>query len=158
MSLAKLFNVREVSFRKRTGLFYLICVPVRVALAYLAYKTLQDCVWLFALLFFVVGASFSNNYRNQKEGDRGGFLGLVWWRRDVHAFIYFAAATVVVYGELRDKDVAKTLFGVLIADVAFGALHRWHIDLDNNLDIDESEAVTAVQTRVRADAPFKLRF
>jgi hypothetical protein len=154
--LAKLFNVNKEDVKKRTRLFYRICVPTRLALAYIASKTLQNAVWLYAALFFAVASGFLNNYTHQKESDRGAFHGFVWWKRDVHAFIYFAAAVVVVYGELQDRDVAKLLFGVLIADVAFGALHRCHIDLDNNLDIEEREAMVAVQTR--AQAPFKLRF
>jgi len=117
-------------------------VPVRSSIAYLAYEKLQysddspglapKTAWRIAVLLFLIlaGGGFAKQFVNQKKEDRGAFLGIVWWRRDVHAFILLLAAVAVLYGWFCDTDVSHFVLIALLADVVFGVAWRCRADVD----------------------------
>jgi hypothetical protein len=168
--IARFFNLREDSFRKRTLLFYLVCVPVRSTIAFVAYNMLQygeseeapETVWQITILLFSIlaGAGFAKQFKNQKRRDRGKFLGIVWWPRDVHAFILRLPAAAVAFGWIFDIDISAFVLFTMLADVVFGVYWRQLADSDDSdCDVDEGEATAMNESLPMLPASeYKLRF
>jgi hypothetical protein len=99
-------------------LFYFVCVPVRLGVAFLIYENYTpQTAWAVLLLLTLVGGGFAN----EKPGDRGIFLGVVYWPRDVHACLFLLAA----YGLFCDTDASHVVFAALVVDVVLGVSWRW---------------------------------
>lgn len=113
----------ENDIQKRTYSFFLCCVPLRLALTYILFLYLNDIAWLFATFFILNSLNFFRKWMIQTPQSRGGFKGLVWWRRDVHAFLFLVVFVFIVVGEVLDVDVVNVVVAILVGDVVFGVLH-----------------------------------
>lgn len=101
-------------------LFLLGCIPVRIALAILAYKLSSDQLQTLSIPLFLIGASFLYLYVFNKRLDAPEAGGKTWWSnlRPIHGMLYLTAA---LYASRGDHLAAA----VLGADVAFGLFVFW---------------------------------
>lgn len=103
---------------KRKLLFFLVCIPVRLALAFASYKYSTSYPRLSAFLGLLVAIGFA---RQHFAGDnKGGFGGEVTWNRLVHAsfFLAFAVSSIM----------KGPSYAILLANVAYGLFthaSRW---------------------------------
>lgn len=98
--------------------YYMICVALRVFIAYAAYLT-YNSVWRYMLVAFFFAASFGFAYLYiTKQRKRGAFGQEIWWDflRPIHAFLLF------VSGVLLSLKVKETYL-VLIVDAFLGVLY-----------------------------------
>ena len=137
---------KENDFQKRTNFFFLLCIPVRLALSGVVFLFFEDAAWPFAGLFLLVAILFGRQARGQQPQSRGGFQGLVWWRRDVHALLFLLAFVVVAAGELWDGPVVHCVVAVLVGDVLFGVVRRCRVDTNKDGDVVDHEVAAAVSS------------
>lgn len=115
--------IKQNDTQLRLYLFFLICVPVRLTFAFLL--RIDSVVWKICASVLLVFFSwrFFVKWMKQKEEDRGMFNGVVWWRRDIHGLLFFAAAVLIVIGLFHDVGIEYAV-AILVGDVYFGVVHR----------------------------------
>jgi hypothetical protein len=96
--------IEPLNMQSRTLLFYGICIPLRIVIAYLAYiaTTSKNPRWkLYALPLALTGLVFAYLYitNGRLHAPEGG--GQTWWAqfRLIHALLYIAAAIYVIQGD-----------------------------------------------------------
>lgn len=122
------YNLNYIELRR---LFFGVCIPLRVALAFLLYKINQetvdcgeDCVSIYLVIRWLVGIAIvvflmhMIYFEFQRERRRGFFGGLIWWNsiRKVHILNYFAVAMFLWFNKYGSHYF-------LFADVAFAFLY-----------------------------------
>ena len=114
----------------RLYLFFLFCVPLRVTFAFLLLT--ESIFWkvCFSAILMYYSGRFFVKWRKQTEQDRGMFNGAVWWRRDVHGFLFFVAAVCIFIGLFEDTVRIEYAVAILVGDVFFGVVHRLSFDCD----------------------------
>lgn len=112
----KRFNL---TLTQRKLLFYIICIPLRLLIAYMAYK-LADKTWFYVLIVIATGIMLNKAKYDKTE--------CVWWKRSVHeniTTIIFVTAII----QLLTKNRKPIIAALLLADVTFGfissILQRW---------------------------------
>ncbi len=101
---------------KRALLFYLICIWVRLYIAFFIYKNWNNKIWLYVVIF----ASIVSIYLNWTKLD-----GKVWWNRYIHclnAILLLIFALLVINGYINGKILGVILFW----DVLFGILYSFY--------------------------------
>lgn len=96
-------------------LYYIICILLRLFIAYLAYLTYKNKS-RFALVFFFIAASLGFTYFYlTKQRQKGAFGQKIWWDflRPIHAFLFMLSAI------LLSLKVKKTYI-ILLIDVIIG--------------------------------------
>lgn len=81
-------------------LFLLGCIPVRIALAVLAYALPEPYLRYLAIPLFLIGLSFLFLYLTNQRLYAPEAGGVTWWRnwRPVHGMLYITAAVYAVTG------------------------------------------------------------
>ena len=96
----------------RGFLYYFICVPIRLYIAYFVYMNYK----LYFVPYVVLGVAIISLYANlKKRGD------CVWWFRELHIIIS-GALVVAAFMTILHKMSGIILSYLLFADVIFGAL------------------------------------
>lgn len=102
-------------------LFYLLCIPMRLLIVYLAYILLDSSSPLFLrysiiAILAVIGTGFWTIYLKgwRKTGPETGGK-LIWWNnlRPIHGSLYLLCALLAIYG-------VKNAWAILLIDVLFG--------------------------------------
>lgn len=97
------------------SIYYIICVIVRLSLAYLSYL-LYNSRWRFALVLFLLGAASGFTYLFfTKQRQTGAFGQKIWWDflRPIHALLYIASACLLSFK-------VKEVYIILIIDALVG--------------------------------------
>ena len=117
---------------KRTWLFALVCVSVRIAIATLTHTVLPNIAHhvgggAWSVPYFLVSVGFLRNTLREKP--IGFFGGEAWWasNRKYHAFLWFVAAVLVALTLDVTYEVAAVL---LYVDVAIGVGTRITLHCD----------------------------
>ena len=112
----KRFNL---SLTQRKLLFYLICIPLRLLIVYMAYK-LADKTWFYVLILIATSIMLTKIKYNKTE--------CVWWKRSVHENITTMIFVTAII-QLLFKNHTPIIAALLLADVSFGfissILQRW---------------------------------
>ena len=75
---------------KKINLFFLLCIPLRLLLVYIAYILPLNKLKYMGYLMLIPSIGFGNSFLKYKKGDKGAFGGNVWWNnyRLIHSFSY----------------------------------------------------------------------
>lgn len=101
-----------MELKDRILLFSLVCIPVRLFLAWLSYRYTPVFPLISALIGFAAGIGFI--YQDRFGKNEGFFGGKVTWSRPVHAGFFLLFGAVSLWRPSR-------AYAVLLGDVAFGA-------------------------------------
>jgi len=122
MSTIKIDKDELENMKLRIGVFYSICIPIRIGLVVLLYYyTLQE----FAIPLFALAVGFGYQYGLDRK--RGGFGGEVYWNRFLHAVLYFLSASMLMFNQTREYA-----YVVLAVDVGMGILSNTLYNLKVN--------------------------
>jgi len=100
----------------RIWLFFLGCIPVRILMAYLAYRFPNSIFGLMALIVAIVWltATFPTH---------GLFQGIAWWKtlRPIHAtlFLVYAAMTILLPQQAYIALGVDAIFGLIAGIVHY---------------------------------------
>jgi hypothetical protein len=119
--LQKCLHVEKDDALKRSRL-YNLCVPVRIGFAVFV-SFFSELVLLIPLLY-AMAFGFFRAWWKQTAEDRGAFQGRVWWKRSVHAVLFFSAATTALFEIVYEVDLRLYVLLILLFDVGFGVVHR----------------------------------
>tara|TARA_Y100000389_G_C17364582_1_gene465568 strand:+ start:521 stop:835 length:315 start_codon:yes stop_codon:yes gene_type:complete len=98
-------------------LFILGCVPIRIFFIYIAKKASKNQLRLLSIPALLISISFMYQ---QKKGKKIGFFGgPVWWKRNIHALIWFIFA-ILAYKKNQSAYIA------LIVDLMIGIISFTH--------------------------------
>jgi hypothetical protein len=99
----------------RAGMFLFGCLPLRAALAYVAWRLSRAHLRLFSLPLLLVGGAFAYLYFAGARMDAPEGGGVTWWARYrlMHAALYLTAAVYALRG-------SKAAAAPLAIDVALG--------------------------------------
>ena len=106
----------------RLGLFFFLCIPVRLLLAYFGYLKLQFMPYLAMGISFGFFYKFIAEERKLARGEKlspGAFGGDAFWHRErlTHSVLFATYSTMAFAGH-------EQAYAVLLADVAFGFLNK----------------------------------
>lgn len=106
---------------ERLALFLLVCVPVRIGLAFLAKRFAPEYPLLATVFGFGAAAGFLYQYvLDRSTGFFGGVATWRGWPRLAHAGFFLAFGLLAMRHDPRS-------YMALLADVAFGAAHHLYI-------------------------------
>lgn len=118
MSVGGLFRNMKLSNKQLMLMFYLICVPLRLTLAYLVtqYGTRIDILYGLLIIAFISVIMNMRSLMNRSSK--------VWWIREFHLYIG-VVSVFVICGALLGTDngrevLSKVLGGILTVDVLVG--------------------------------------
>ena len=104
--------------------FLLICIPVRLLLAYVAYALPPGYLPYLSLLTIIIGLGFMANYLfDLRPNGHIGPEGKIWWNaiRPVHAALYIMFSAYAYKG-------AHQAYAILVADALLGLI--FHLSKD----------------------------
>jgi len=100
-------------------MFYLICVPLRLSIAYLVWK-FGERVDMLGVVLVVGVMGIIMNMRAMMRNEK------VWWLREFHLLIAIGVAITagmsLYYGGIDRAVFRNVLVGLLVTDVAAGVL------------------------------------
>jgi hypothetical protein len=99
---------------KKINLFFMICIPLRILLVYIAYILPPNKLRYMGYLMLIPSIGFGNSFLKYKKGDRGAFGGNVWWNnyRLVHSINYLIFAIMTI--NMNPKSYLVLLFDVIL--------------------------------------------
>jgi hypothetical protein len=104
-----------MNVKERILLFLLLCIPIRLFLAFLGYRLKDVKLRIFGIVMLVIGFSFLYLFLAKKRLDAQEGGGKTWWSkyRIVHSIFY------IIAGVLAIKNI-NYCWIPLVLDVIFG--------------------------------------
>lgn len=104
---------------KRVCLFFLICIPIRLLLAYIIYRVNPEHLKYVGYITTIIAGLFIISYINFNpvKKNKGAFGGKIWWNdmRAVHGCIYLLFSLFAIKKNIN-------AWKILIADVIVGII------------------------------------
>ena len=107
------FEQNGYTTEQRRVLFFGVCIPIRLLLAYVIYahSDKKSVLVLTMCISLLMGFTYISKHNS---GD------VVWWNRKIHAYIVFVIGlcALLLYSDvIHDKQI---LLALLVSDVLFG--------------------------------------